>query len=97
MSNHRINASTDLLWKQTSDAMATLLWKQYKQKYPNKLRSADYLFRLRVAHTLILRFFHVYYNRSNNLPTIASQEWLIRQVLNYYNTNYWPIVGISSG
>lgn len=88
MSNTREDASTELLHKRTSDRMAELLWCQYKHKYPDKLTDCDYIFRLRVAHTLLLRFFHVYFNRTHRHPTLASQEWLIYQVLNKGNNSF---------
>lgn len=93
MINTRENASNDTLHKRTSDRMAELLWKQYKHKFPGMFQDCDYIFRLRVAHTLLLRFFHVYFNRTHKHPTYASQEWIIKQVLNDDNSSVWPIVG----
>ena len=97
MNNTRIDASTEVLHKRTSDAMAVLLWKQYLHKFPLKLKSVDYAYRLRIAHTLLLRFYHVYFNRTHEHPTPGSQVWLIRQVMNEHNIVHWPIVGIRSG
>ena len=97
MSNTREDASTAVLHKRTSDRMAEILWKQFTHKFPDKLKGADYSFRLRIAHTLILRFYHVYFNRTFKTPTSGSQVWLIRQVMNHHNLVHWPIVSIKSG
>jgi len=97
MNTTRVDAGTELLWKQTSDRMADLLWKQYDLRYPNKLVDCDYVYRLRVAHALLLRFFHVYFNRAHKHPTIASQVWLICKVFNENNPDHWPLVDLLSG
>lgn len=97
MSNHRVDASTEALHKKTSQHMAELIWLQFVQQYPTRLHSCDYRFRLRTAHALILRFYHIYFNRTHKHPTVSSEEWLIREVLNRFNDRDWPIVGKTSG
>lgn len=92
MNNTRIDASKEILWKRTSDRMASQLWYKFVEKYPDRLKDVDYSYRLRVAHTLLLQFFSVYFNRTHKHPTPASQRWLIRKVFNQHNTVHWPIV-----
>lgn len=92
MKDNGRDSSIKTLYKQTSQHMAELIWKQFTKRYPNKLDDCDYLMRLRTAHALLLQFHQVYFNRQHNAPTEDAQTWLIRRVLNECNYQHWPTV-----
>jgi hypothetical protein len=81
MSNNGSKPQTSEVYQETSQRIAERLLAGYKDKHPKQLEDCDMLFRLRVAHALLLKFHHYYFNLVHNAPTITSQEWLVKQVL----------------
>lgn len=88
-------ALTDKDYKRTSQRMAEGIWQAYLRRHPNRLSETDLVFRLRIAHMLLLQFNRVFFHPDHSEPTIFSQNELVTNVLNFNNLNVWTVVGDS--
>lgn len=80
-------------YKRTSQRMAEGIWMAYLRRHPKTLEDADLLFRLRIAHVLLLQFNRVFFHPGHSEPTEHSQYWLAAQPIKVCNPRNWADVG----
>lgn len=81
MSNNGRNSQDRILYQKTSMRIAARIMTAYRRKIAKPITDCDLLYRLQVAHSLLLKFHHFYFSQTHNAPSIESQNWLVREVL----------------